>query len=104
MTPFHCPIPGCISKVIRKGMYVRVTKTMRGTSDTLTGPSPILNRGSLGKIDILRPDTGVLSVVVLDVVGLSGLGIGLLCLSSSCLTCEPLLPGSLTGGNRVLSL
>lgn len=40
----------------------------------------MLNRGSLGRIDIPRPDTGVISVV-LDTVGHLGLGIGSLCLS-----------------------
>jgi hypothetical protein len=29
----------------------------------------MLNRGSLGKIDIPRPDTGVISVVILDARG-----------------------------------
>jgi hypothetical protein len=36
----------------------------------------MLNRGSRVEIDIPRPETGVISVVALDTVGQSGLGIG----------------------------
>lgn len=59
--------PPCISSDTQGD--VRVTKTMRGTGDTLTGPWTMLNRGSLGRIDIPRPDTGVISVVMLDARG-----------------------------------